>query len=62
MTDHAAQAGSSYILRNDLAHAGRVAIAPSTPGRCIYCDERCEARATEHGYCREDFEREHRPQ
>jgi hypothetical protein len=29
--------------------------APS-PGRCIYCDERCNVASTYHDYCRDEFE------
>lgn len=28
------------------------------PGRCIYCDQRCNADAIYHDYCREAFEKE----
>lgn len=31
--------------------------APS-PGRCIYCDERCNAKATYHDYCCAEHELE----
>lgn len=31
-----------------------------TPGRCVYCEGRCEANAFWHEYCREDSEREQR--
>jgi hypothetical protein len=30
------------------------------PGRCAYCDERCNADATWHDYCRVEFEEEQR--
>ena len=28
------------------------------PGRCVYCDERCNADATWHHYCRLEYEYE----
>ena len=30
--------------------------APS-PGRCIYCDERCNVDATYHDYCRDEHDK-----
>lgn len=44
------------------------AVAPTTnqaadlrapaPGRCVYCDERCNVQATYHDYCRDEHELE----
>jgi hypothetical protein len=31
------------------SHPGKTA----EPGRCIYCDQRCDTTATHHGYCLE---------
>ena len=31
-----------------------------SPGRCIYCDERCEANMNWHHYCHLEYENEKR--
>lgn len=31
------------------------------PGRCVYCDQRCEANAIAHGYCLDEHARDEPP-
>jgi len=40
------------------AEPGRIPSETLTRGRCLYCEERCEANAFWHEYCREDHESE----
>ena len=37
----------------DPTTASRSGRYDSLTGRCIYCDQRCDAQATYHDYCRE---------
>ena len=48
---------AEYMAVAAAANQAHDPAAPS-PGRCIYCDERCNVQATYHDYCRAEHELE----